>query len=323
MYDLVTIGDATMDVFINVEDAEVNCDLDRENCQLCFNYADKIEAKGVDFIIGGNAINGAVGARRLGKTSAFLSSIGEDDTGRKISEVLEREGVSTEYLTVVPNQPSNYSVVINFQGERTILVYHVPRSYRWKVESPPPWFYMTSMGEGFDKIYGEVIKLAQTHRSKVAYNPGTIQLKGGLEWLRPSLAASEILFLNREESTQLLGLGNNPSIKELLATLKKLGPKIVVVTDGREGSYCFDGDHLYQMGIYDGPMVERTGAGDAYGIAFTVAVIEGKSSPEAMTWGSANSTSVVAQTGPQAGLLTTQGIKAMIEKNGHIVPIEL
>src|SRR6266540_490057 len=134
MYDLVAIGDATLDVFMQIDDANVMCELDNINCKLCLNYADKIAAKTADFIIGGNAANAAVGARRLGQSSAFLSTIGDDETGKQIQKVFHKEGVSTEYLTVDSNAPSNYSVVINFHAERTILVHHVPRTYIWKIK---------------------------------------------------------------------------------------------------------------------------------------------------------------------------------------------
>lgn len=323
MYDLVSIGDATMDVFIGIDDANVMCDLNTENCKLCFNYADKIAAKSVDFIIGGNAINAAVGARRLGHTSAFLSSIGKDDTGKQIQDVMVKEGVSTDYITVVEDQPSNYSVVLNFQGERTILVHHVPREYVWNVTEPPQWFYITSMGHGYEAIYDKVVDMAKTQHVNIAFNPGTHQLKSGLDVLKPMLAVTNILFLNKEESAQLLGIENHPTLIELLHGLHELGPKIVVITDGKEGSYCYDGENAYQMGIYDGPIVERTGAGDSFGTAFTVAIMEGKTVPEAMQWGNANSTSVVSKVGPEAGLLTQEGVQEYIAKNQNVQPIVL
>lgn len=320
MYDFVAIGDATMDVFMQIDDASVACDIDKQNCKLQLSYADKIAAKTADFIIGGNAINAAVGARRLGLTSAFLSTIGDDDTGHQIEAVLQKEGVSTEYLTVDKAAKSNYSVVINFHGERTILVHHEPREYVWNITGSPKWIYLTSMGEGFEPIYEQVVALVNQKTTSLAYNPGTHQLKKGLELLRPSINASKILFLNREEGARLLGLADHAPIKELLTGLKALGPEIVVVTDGPNGSYAFDGQTMYQLGIYDGPVVERTGSGDAYGTAFTVALYEGKSIAEAMTWGNANSTSVVGQIGPEAGLLNQDGIAQMIAKNPTIVP---
>ncbi len=321
MYDLVTIGDATMDVFVQIDDANVMCDINKEHCKLCINYADKIAAKKVDFIIGGNAINAAVGGSRLGISSAFLSSIGDDDTGEKILDVMRKEGVGTEYMTVVKSQPSNYSVVINFQGERTILVHHVPRNYVWNVKEAPKWFYVTSMGEGFERVYDDVVKMVRHGHSMVAFNPGTHQLKKGKNFLKPILAATTILFLNKEESEGLLEIEKHTTIIKLLHGLRELGPKIVVITDGKEGSYCYDGENVYQLGVFDGPIVERTGAGDSFGTAFTVATMLGKPVAEAMLWGNANSTAVVSKIGPEAGLLTQHGIEALIAKNKKVQPI--
>lgn len=323
MYDFVAIGDATMDVFMQIDDASVMCEIDNQNCKLMLNYADKIAAKTADFIIGGNAANAAVGARRLGLSSAFLSTIGDDDTGRQIVQVLESEGVSTEYLTIDEAARSNYSVVINFKGERTILVHHEHREYTWNVHQAPRWFYLTSMGEGFEAIYDKAIAMARENSVYIAYNPGTHQLNKGLEALKPSLAATTILLLNREEAARLIGMADHAPISEVMQTLKALGPQYIVITDGPNGAYAYDGASLYQLGIFDGPVVERTGSGDAFGTAFTVALAEGKSIAEAMLWGNANSTSVVAHVGPEAGLLTQDGILQMIAKNPTVQPVLL
>lgn len=323
MYDIVAIGDATMDVFMQIDDASVACDIDKQNCKLQLNYADKIAAKTADFIIGGNAANIAVGARRLGLSSAFLSTIGDDDTGRRIQQVFRTEGVSPEYLTVDPNALSNYSVVINFQGERTILVHHEPRQYVWNIYQPPQWVYLTSMGEGFEPIYDKVIQLVRENTTCLAFNPGTHQLNKGLDFLKPYLGASKITFLNREETANLLGLPQNSPMPDLLKGLKNTGSEIVVITDGANGSYSFDGSTMLELGLYEGPVVERTGCGDAYATTFTVAIIEGKSINEAMQWGNANSTSVLAQIGPEAGLLNQDGVMQMIAKNPTVIPRSL
>lgn len=323
MYDVITIGDATLDVFMQIDDAEVHCEVDHHNCKLCLPYAEKIAAKRTDFIIGGNAANAAVGARRLGVTSAFFGTIGNDDTGKKIQDVFHKEGVSTEYLTVEPNEPSNYSVVINFQGERTILVHHIPRKYKWNIAHAPKWFYVTSMGSGFEPIYEKVVAMVRESHAMMAFNPGTHQLNKGLEFLKPALAVTTVLFLNREESAHLLGIDENTPIEDLLRGLKSHGPETVVITDGKNGSYALDGTTVYQIGIYDGPLVERTGSGDSYATAFMVARMEGKSVPEAMQWGTANSTSVVAHIGPEEGLLTQDGVQKLIAENSDIKPVAL
>lgn len=323
MYDLVAVGDATLDVFMKVDEASVSCSVDTHSCQLCFSYADKIAVDQVDFIIGGNAANAAVGARRLGFSSAFFSTVGDDSTGKQILDVFHKEGVSTDYLTVAKGALSNYSVVLNFQAERTILVHHVPREYVWNIHEAPQWFYLTSMGSGFEAVYERVVDAVRASHCRVAYNPGTHQLKKGLEFLRPSLQVTDILFLNKEESALLLSMPENTPVADLIHGLHEIGVKIVVITDGPKGAYASDGREIFYLGIFDGPVVERTGAGDSFGTAFTAAIMQGKTIPEAMMWGSANATSVVAQVGPQAGLLTEQGIHDMIAKNQHVQPVKL
>ncbi len=323
MYDFVAVGDATIDVVMQLNEASVQCELDNQNCKLCLNYSDKIAVDQVDFVVAGNAANAAVGARRLGLSSAFLSTVGEDETGKKIVATFEKEGVSTEYLTVDGSTPSNYSVVLDFKGERTILVHHEPRTYNWKMTQPPKWIYLTSMGEGFEAIYDQVVAMVRQGNVYLSYNPGTHQLKKGLDFLKPSIAASTILFLNREEGARLLGKADHAPIQEVMQALKDLGPQIVVITDGPNGAYAYDGQNLHQLGIYQGPVVDRTGSGDSFATAFSVALAEGKTIPEAMQWGTANATSVVGQIGPQAGLLNQDGIQQIVAQNSNIQPILL
>jgi sugar/nucleoside kinase (ribokinase family) len=146
----------------------------------------------------------------------------------------------------------------------------------------------------------------------MAFNPGTYQLKLGLEKLRSVFAATTVLFLNKEEAERVLE--KKAEIPQLLRDLYKEGPKIVVVTDGQKGSYCFDGKHSYSLGILDFPVVERTGAGDSYATAFVAALAHGEDVATAMRWGSANAGSVVQYVGAQAGLLTKAKILSLLKK---------
>ena len=99
--------------------------------------------------------------------------------------------------------------------------------------------------------------------------------------------------------------------------LHKLGPKIVVVTDGVNGSYAFNGQDFWHMGILDTPVIERTGAGDAFATGVVTALFYKKSINEAMCWGTVNSSSVIMEYGPQDGLLTRSGIAKFQKKYKH------
>jgi ribokinase len=311
-YDMIAIGDATLDLFVGIDDASVLCNLNKDVCLLCISYADKIAASSFQRVIGGNAANNAVGSSRLGLRAAIYTIVGSDDTGRKVIETMKREKVSPAYIQVARGQETNSSVVLNYKTERTILVYHIDRKYRLPKLRPTEWIYLTSLGKHHDALHDEVLAYVKKTETKLGFNPGTHQLKQGLEKLRPLFVATTVVFVNKEEAKKLVG--EIPDMKELLTAMRRTGPHIAVITDGEKGSYAHDGQTFWKCGITDTKVVERTGAGDAFATAFLSALKHKKEIPEALRWGTMNSASVITKIGPQAGLLTKAQIAAWLRK---------
>ncbi|MEK9158740.1 MAG: carbohydrate kinase family protein [Patescibacteria group bacterium] len=318
MFDLISVGDCTIDTLLQVHDAEVNCTLHSDRCVICFNYADKLPVDKINRKVAGNAANNAVGAARLGLKSAIYTIIGNDGTGTQIKDVFKKEKVSAEYLIHDPKKETNSSVVINFKGERTILVYHAPRTYNLPYKINTKWMYYTSVGPEHLKLNKQVIKLVKDKKIKLGYNPGTYQLRAGPKHVKEVLQVCEALFVNKEEAARIVGAQFDN--RHYLMALHKLGPKIVVITDGRNGSFVFDGVKFWQMGILNTPVVERTGAGDSFATAFIAALFHKKSVSTAMCWGTCNSSSVIMKYGPQDGLLTQGGLEKFHRKYKHIHP---
>lgn len=321
-HDVIAIGDTTQDIFLKMTDASLQCDMDGKNCRLCFDYAEKIgvEQK-TDIPAVGNAANHAVGIARLGLRSAVYTIVGDDDQGHKAQRVFEENNVDTRYVMFDKERGTNLSVVINFKGERTIFVYHEPRSYRLPDLDPTAWIYLTSAsGGGVEQLQQQVLHyLEHNPQVQLAFNPGTFQIRLGQKALESLLRRTHILFLNREESARILET-KTTEIEELVRGFHQLGVKIMIITDGPKGSYVSDGSRVLYADIFEGPVVERTGAGDAYGSGFLAAVIKGKDWSEAMMWGNANSTSVVQEIGARAGLLSEDALLALIKENSQVSP---
>ncbi len=126
------------------------------------------------------------------------------------------------------------------------------------------------------------------------------------------MEVTEVFFVNVEEAKRILGIAEETpmEIKELLKkTRDEFGLKTLMVTDGRKGSYSFDGNDFWKLAEFPGDRVEATGAGDAFATATCAALFHGEPLQEAMVWGSINSAAVVHEIGPQAGLLTLEQIK--------------
>ncbi len=319
-FDLLSVGDATIDVFMTPTESETLCRLDTKECFIAFSYGEKIPVKNLEFSAGGNAANNAVGTRRLGINSAIVLTLGDDPIGNMIVERLKSEQVNPTYIIQQPGTSSNYSTVINYSGERTILVYHAPRSYEFPVKLPvTPWVYLTSMGESFRPFYNHMAEwLAKNSQVKLAFNPGSWQIRSENGEIAKILSLTYLIFVNREEAEKLTGFGESMGKdRELLVALNKLGPKVCVITDGGNGAFAYDSVNgkFLKVGILPVDAYERTGAGDAFGSGFLSALIHGKSLEEALLWGTVNSASVIGYTGPQRGLLKLEEIDEWLARS--------
>lgn len=315
--DLLSIGDASLDVFITPTESETLCRLDDKDCLICFSYGDKIPVKSLDFSIGGNAANNAVGTRRLGVKSAAILTLGTDDIGNQIVEKLVKEGVDASYVYRQKDKGSNYSVIVSVAGERTIFTYKTPREYEFPKELPKTlWIYLTSMGKSFRPVYEKVVSwVKQNPDVKLAFNPGSRQLRAGTDAIRNVLNVTYAVYVNRKEAEMLTGFEESQGKeKELLSALSSLGPKVSIITDGGNGSFVYEGEKFYKAGILPIDAFERTGAGDAFGAGCISALIKGKSFEETLLRGTLNSASVIGYIGSQGGLLREDELSEWIER---------
>jgi sugar/nucleoside kinase (ribokinase family) len=315
--DLLSVGDANLDAFITPSESESLCDINTKECLIAFSYADKIPVKNLEFSVGGNAANNLVGTKRLGVNSGAVLTLGDDSTGVQIIEKLRQESVDLTYVIQQPSTLSNFNVVISYTGERTIFTYHAPRSYEFPVNLPKvPWMYLTSMGESFKPFYNHITEwLVKNPETKLAFNPGTWQLRGGIDAIGNVFKLSTLVFVNKQEAEKLTNFEAKGEVtKELLMALSGLGPKIAVITDGGNGSFVFDGNRFLHCGILPVDAYERTGAGDAFGSGFLSAIIENKTIEEALVWGTVNSASVIGYTGAQKGLLTKDDMTTWVDR---------
>ncbi|MSU74464.1 carbohydrate kinase family protein [Candidatus Kaiserbacteria bacterium] len=316
--DFVAIGDTAVDEFIKLKEAHVSCDINQQDCTISMKWDDKIPYDFSLLVPGvGNAANAAVAAARLGLPTGFISNIGKDRFGEEILAALTREGVDTTYVAVNESIPTNHHYVLCYEAERTILIRH--EAYPYLIPEgfiAPKWIYLSSTGEHTESFHAELASWLAAHReTKLAFQPGTFQIKMGKEKLAPLYALAEVFACNKEEAERILELGETP-IKELLEKVHTLGPKVVLITDGPRGAYAYDGTEMLKVPMYPDPKPpeNRTGAGDATTSTFVVARALGKSIGEALLWGPINSMSVVQHTGAQKGLLTRDALLKYLEE---------
>ncbi len=316
--EFVAIGETTIDAFIRLKDASVNCDINKENCKICMDFGAKIPFEFAEEIPAvGNAANASVSAARLGLSSALVANVGKDKNGEACLDSLKKDGVITNFVKINPDKATNYHYILWFEDDRTILQKHSDFNYKLPNIPKPKWIYLTSLGEKSINLFNELAEyLKKNSEIKLAFQPGIFQLKWGYEKLRGIYDQTEVFFCNIEEAKSILNITEHIEIKDLIKKIKELGPKIIVLTDGVKGAYTYDDTDFLFMPPYPDPKppYERTGAGDAFASTFIAALALGKPLETALTWAPVNSMSVVQYVGAQKGLLTRKQLEKFLAK---------
>ena len=319
-FDFIAIGDTVIDDFIRINKASMIRTENPEGMvddELCFPSGAKIPYEFHAILAGvGNAANAAVSASRLGLKAALIADVGDEERGQDVLNELKKNNVDTTYVKVNAGKITNFHYVLWHGAERTILIKHEEYAYKMPDVGSPKWLYFSSVGDNSLPYHEEIAEYLKSHPlTKLAFQPGTFQIKLGTEALKDLYARTEIFFCNVEEARLVLK-NNEPNPAKLGKMMSTLGPKISVITDGPKGAYAYDGNSgkTFFMPPYPDPKppYERTGAGDACASTITIALALGLPFTTALAWGPINSMSVVQYVGAQEGLLSRPALEKFL-----------
>lgn len=330
MYDIITIGTATQDVFIkslfftNVHDPKRLKKLGfLDGDATCFMPGAKVEIDAPIFATGGGATNTATTFARMGLKTAIIGKIGADDSGEHILAECKAEGIVSHIIIDKTLSTAYSAILVPTAGERTILTHrgasdklkptdinHATVKSRWAYIVPGSIPYPTIM---------HAVNTFKKQGSLIALNPSKHILEKGLHTLKPLLAKIDVLIMNREEAAIMTGHPYN-NIDTLLTLLNKSFNGIAAITDGPHGAYIIDAKHRYDCGVFPKKkLFDATGAGDAYGSGFVSSLIRAQATNksslfseadicEAIRVAAANSASVVEHVGAKRGILTREAV---------------
>ena len=330
MYDIITIGTATRDVFIksplfaNVHDPKHLKKLGfLDGDATCFMPGAKLEIDSPIFATGGGATNTATTFARMGLKPAILGKIGTDDGGKRILAECKAEGITSRLITDKKLSTAYSVILVPTAGERTILT-HRGASDKLKpadidkVLAQSRWAYIVPGNIPYPTILHAVNKLSK-QKTLIALNPSKHVVAKGLRTLKPLLTKVDVLIMNREEAATMTGMAYD-RIEDILSALHRSFNGIVAVTDGAHGAFVMDRERRYDCGVFPKKTLsDATGAGDAYGSGFVSSLIHAQKAQrstafsetairEAIRVAAANSASVVEHVGAKHGILTQEAV---------------
>jgi len=314
MYDIITVGSATVDALARTEFCEMIHDKKNEEC-IAYPVGAKILMKELIMTVGGGGTNTAVSLSRLGHKVAFLGKIGSKYNSRRVINELKEEKVDTSLIIRSKTGRTGYSIVLDSKKhDRTILSFRGSNSdLRFREinlkKLKTKWFYFSSlMGTSF-KTQEKIASYAAKNNIKIAFNISSYLAKKGKKHLKNILNKTNILVLNKDEASILVGKG---TIDNSLKKLNKLGPKIVAITDGSKGVYVYENNQVYHGKSNNIKVIETTGAGDAFASSFLCGIIKKNNIEFAIKLGMTNAESVIQHHGAKEKLLTyNEALKIM------------
>lgn len=334
MYDVVTFGSATRDIFVRSQELKIIDSAEFPTGKaLAVAAGGKVYVEELVFATGGGGTNCAATFALQGLKTAYVGLVGNDPGGLEIFRELNSLGVDCNFIKTTAKAKTPYAIILSAPGkparlasqpvsqaergsqgesvaggDRSILVYEGASHFLSLADIPfeqikyAKWFYLSGLSGESAKTFEPIINFAAENKIKLAVNPGHDQLNKDLDTLKRVLNKIDILLVNQEEASLITGI-DFKNEAELFKKFDELVPGIAVMSKGKEGVAVSDGQQIYRAGIPESGYVDRTGSGDAFGAGFVATIIRGGSIAEAIQLGTANATATIQSLGAKTGLL--------------------
>ena len=315
----LSIGGATYDLFVRTGKDVLREDRGRKILEL--PLGNKVRVQQVIETCGGGAANTSVGLARLGCSAHFCGILGSDQWGERQLENFQKEHVDASATTIVEGETSSFSIILSAgSGERVILydpgtnAHLHDANFDRQSAANMDWIYLNHLHEQSCVIEDDIAAiLEQNANVGLTWNPGGAQLKAGMKdaMLQRLLGQTDLLVFNKEETLLFTG---ETSVEAAMTVLLNAGIRIVCVCDGKNGATASDGKHTWHCPVAETPVIDTTGAGDAFGTGATWALLHGVDLPEMLRAGTISAASVLGTIGAQAGLLTDTQMRQQLKE---------
>jgi ribokinase len=306
MYDVITIGAATQDVFLQSEGFHLMHSSRLKRTYECFLLGAKVNVERIDFETGGGASNAATTFHNLGYKVGIVAKIGNDSPGIAVLNDLRERKIPAGWVRNVRGGATGYSsILLTPHGDRTALVHRGVSASFTAADVPwagleARWLFVTSLA-GNLKLLKRLFTAACARGIQVAFNPGMHELRFGLKELRAHCGAAHVLLLNREEACMLAHGARD--MKKIQRALVPHFRNAVIVTDAERGAYYWDRNQFLQVKGKKVQVVNSTGAGDAFGSGFISGILRWRDPKKALQLATLNACGTIRKMGAKRGLL--------------------
>jgi ribokinase len=253
---------------------------------------------------GGKGANQAVAAARLDGNITFITKTGDDLFGRQAKELFKNESINTSYIFIDKLNPSGVALIcVDSDGENCISV----------ASGANGTLNVQNIQEASQAISDASFVLMQLEipLETVAFVAATASQQKIPVILNPAPACAlpndllkniTIITPNETEAELLTGIkvDSVDAAKTAALALNAKGIETVIITLGAKGALLLHQGIFNLVASMPVKAVDTTAAGDVFNGAFVVALSEGKSMPDAVTFGCKAAAISVTRLGAQS-----------------------
>ncbi|MGM9988118.1 MAG: ribokinase [Bacillaceae bacterium] len=298
---MLVVGSLNMDFLIDVEKMPL--------------VGETILGKKLTLVPGGKGANQAYALGKLGGNVGMIGAVGKDQYGDRLLDNLKSVGVDTSGVEILETAPTgNAFITVNEQGENSIIVIQGANSMLSTemidkhIEMIDECDMVIMQLEIPLEVVSYVVKLAKERNKRVLLDPAPARCDIPNELFQHI----DIVKPNETELQTLVGR-QLTSKEDLVSGARELlnrGIKTVIVTLGGEGSLFVTKDFVKEFPANKVDVVDTTAAGDSFTAAVSIALGNGASYEEAITFGNKVSGIVVTRKGAQTSIPTLDEVNS-------------
>ncbi len=248
---------------------------------------EKINAERIEIHAGGVTGNNLTQVARLGAKAGWLGLIGDDESGRLITRAFAQDGLDLSGIEIVPGEKSTFTwIPVDAKGERCIYMFpnvngklsaeqvrtrfagHIIKARHFHTEASQ--LFLAPVREG--------MRIAREAGVRVIFDLDVApsyfaqaQL-GDEKELLEALKFVDVLKPCKAAAREITG---ETDYEKIAAKLLALGPRIVAVTMGVEGSLLANTNTMDHVPAFEVSVVDSTGAGDAFMGGLSYGLLQG------------------------------------------------
>ncbi len=301
MFDFVTFGSATKDIFLFLDKVNLKPGVNKHFLEIPTDK--KIDVNKVLEFSGASATNAADTFSAFGKKAAVISKIGTDEYGQFVMDDLNKRKISTELIKISKGETPFSNIIVSSSGDMILLIHRGIESTLSlediRLDFKSKWLYVGPLPTKNTELLMEVLKFAKTNGMKTVLNPGSTELNLKLKKMIPVLKYVDIISMNDDEAKKFVGYSNDVNN---ISKLSEYVNDVAIITKGDKGSLVSSKNNLYIANTFKAKQINFIGAGDAFLSAFVNAIDDEKDIEQAIIAGSFNASNVIQKYGAKDGI---------------------